>query len=92
MSLGQILGESRTSPERSQASPERVPGRSRSSLGQVPIKFRVSLGRVHQFENEMLKIENWFTVFKIVNHFLKIKEEFLVKGKMFSVNYYFMSQ
>ena len=68
-----------------------VPGRSRSSLGQVPVKSRVSLGRVHQFDNKMLKIENWFTIFKTVNYFSKIKEEFLVKGKMFSVDYYFMS-
>jgi hypothetical protein len=45
----------------------------------------VSLDRVRQFENEMLKIGKWFTVFKIVNHFPKIKEEFSVKGKVFSL-------
>jgi hypothetical protein len=44
-----------------------------------------SLGGVRQFENEMLKIGKWF----IKNHFPKIKKEFLVKGKMFSVDYYF---
>ena len=40
----------------------------------------------------MLKIGNWFTVFKIVNQFPKIKEEFSIKGKMFSVDYYFTFQ
>ena len=76
----------------SRASPGHVPGGSRAGLGQVPIKFGVSLDRVRQFENEMLKIENWFTVLKTVNHFSKIKEEFSVKGKMFFVNYYFTSK
>jgi hypothetical protein len=32
------------------------------------------------------------TFFKTVNHFSKIKEEFLVKGKLFSVDYYFTSR
>jgi hypothetical protein len=54
----------------------------------------VSLSRVCQFENEILKIGKWFkgkseTFFKNVNHFLKIKEEFSVKGKMVSVDYFF---
>ena len=40
----------------------------------------------------MLKIGNWFMVLKTVNHFLKIKEEFSVKEKMVSVDYYFTSQ
>ena len=52
----------------------------------------MNLGKVRQFENEMLKIGNWFTVLKTVNHFPKIKEEFSVKGKMFSVDYYFTSK
>ena len=52
----------------------------------------MSLGKVRQFENEMLKIKNWFMLFKTVNHFSKIKEEFSVKVKMFSVDYDFTYQ
>ena len=95
-SSGRVLVKSWVGPGqvsgRSQSSPEQVLGWSWSSPGQVPVKSRVSLGKVHQFENEMLKIRNWFTVFKIVNHFPKIKEEFSVIGKMFSVDYYFSSK
>jgi hypothetical protein len=40
----------------------------------------------------MLNVGKWFTVFKTVNHFPKIKEEFLVKEKLFSVEYYFTSR
>jgi hypothetical protein len=50
-----------------------------------------SLDKVRQFENEMLKVEKWFVVFKIVNYFPKIKEEFSVKGEIFFVDYYFTS-
>jgi hypothetical protein len=39
----------------------------------------------------MMKIKKWFTVFKTVNHFPKFKEEFSVKRKIFSVDYYFTS-
>jgi hypothetical protein len=39
----------------------------------------------------MLKFKKWFTVFKNINHFMKIKKEFSVKGKIFSVDYYFTS-
>jgi hypothetical protein len=50
---------------------------------------------IRQFENEILKVRKWFivlfTVLKIVNHFQKIKEKFSVKGKIFSVDYYFTS-
>jgi hypothetical protein len=33
-----------------------------------------------------------FIDLKTVNHFLKIKEEFSVNGKIFSIDYYFTSQ
>ena len=39
----------------------------------------MSLGKVRQFENEMLKIGNWFTVFI----FGKLKKNFRSKGKCF---------
>jgi hypothetical protein len=39
----------------------------------------------------MMKVKKGFTVFKTVNHFPKFKEEFLVKGKIFFVDYYFTS-
>jgi hypothetical protein len=37
----------------------------------------------------MLIVGKWFTALKTVNHFPKIKEEFFVKEKLFSVDYYF---
>jgi hypothetical protein len=49
---------------------------------QVPVGSFASLGRVYQFKNEMFKVRKWFTIFKIVNNFLKIKEEFSVKEKI----------
>jgi hypothetical protein len=76
---------------RSQAGVKRVPSRCRAVPGQVPGGSWVGLGMVHRFLNEMLNIKKWFTIFKTVNHFPKIKEEFLVKGKLFSVDYYFTS-
>jgi hypothetical protein len=92
----QVPGGSRSSPGqvlvKFRVGPGQVPSWSRAGPGQVPVRSRVSLGRVCQFKNEMLKIGNWFTVLKTVNHFLKIKEEFSVKGKMFSIDYYFTSQ
>ena len=104
---GQVPGGSRSSlgqvPVKSRAGPGQVLGGSRAGLelvsiksrvgpDQVPVRSRVNLGKIHQFENEMLKIRNRFTIFKTVNHFPKIKEEFSVKGKMISVDYYFTSK
>jgi hypothetical protein len=51
----------------------------------------LSLDRIRRFMNKMLKVGKWFTVLKTINHFLKIKEEFSVKGKVFSVDYCLMS-
>jgi hypothetical protein len=105
--LGQVPSESWTSPGRvsiksqvglgrvsvkSRVGPRRVSGKSWAGPDQVSVGSRVSLGGLRQFKNEMLKIGNWFTVLKTVNHFPKIKEEFSVKEKMFSVDYYFTSQ
>jgi hypothetical protein len=36
-----------------------------------------------------LKLEKWFTVLKRGNHFTEIKEDFSVKLKIVSVDYYF---
>jgi hypothetical protein len=60
-----------------------VPYKSRTGPGHAPGRSWSNPDMVRQFENEMLKIGNWFTVFKTVNHFPKIKEEFSVKGKCF---------
>jgi hypothetical protein len=46
---------------------------------QVPVGSFASLGRVYQFKNEMFKVRK---LFKIINNFLKIKEEFSVKEKI----------
>jgi hypothetical protein len=51
----------------------------------------VGLGRVCQFKNEMLKVGKWFRILKTINHFPKIKKEFLVKENIFSIDYYFKS-
>ena len=47
-----------------------IPSGSWASLGKVP----AGLGRVCRFENEILKVRKWFTVFKTINHCSKIKE------------------
>jgi hypothetical protein len=52
----------------------------------------MDLDKVHRFQSEIFKIEKCFTVFKTINYFLKIKEEFSVKRKIFSVYHYFASQ
>jgi hypothetical protein len=54
------------------------PGGSLSSPGQV----WAGLGMVCRFEDEMLKVEKLFAVL------MKIKEEFSVKRKIFSVDHY----
>jgi hypothetical protein len=59
---------------------------------QVPARSWAGVGRACRFENEMFKVEKWFTVLKIVNHFSKIKDEFSVKRKIFFVDHYFTSQ
>jgi hypothetical protein len=52
----------------------------------------MGLGMIRQFENEMLKVKKWLMVFKTVNHFSKIKEEFSVIRKIFFVDHYFTLQ
>jgi hypothetical protein len=44
-----------------------------------------SLVVVRQFEKEILKFKKWFTKFKNINQFSKLKKFFLVKLKIFSV-------
>jgi hypothetical protein len=69
-----------------------VPTRSQAGLGQVlPVSW-AGLGRIRRFENEMRKLIKWFTIFKTVNYFPKIKEKFSIKRKIFSTDYYFTSQ
>jgi hypothetical protein len=51
--------------------------------------FSGVLAVVYQFENMTFKLEKWFTVLKNENHFTEIKEDFSVKLKMISVDYYF---
>jgi hypothetical protein len=46
---------------------------------------------VRRFDKEDLKLEKWFMVFKKETHFTEVKEAFLIKLKIFSVDYYFMS-
>ena len=84
LDLGQVLVGS-------QADPRQVSVKSRASSEQFPARSWVGVGRVRRFENEMLKVKKWFTVFKIINHFPKIKERFSVKRKIFFVNHYFTS-
>jgi hypothetical protein len=47
--------------------------------------FLVGHERVRRFEHEILKVGKWFMISKIVSYFLKIKEEFFIKGKIFSL-------
>jgi hypothetical protein len=56
----------------SRVGPGLVPG----DPSPVPMEFLASLNRVRRFENKMLKVRKWFTVFKTINYFSKIKKEF----------------
>jgi hypothetical protein len=76
---------------RSQPSLCGVPAGSRLSPNGVPAGFGVVLATVREFENEKFKLEKWFIVLKNENYFTEIKEDFSVKSKMFSVDYYFSS-
>jgi hypothetical protein len=62
---------------------------SRAGSDRVPAGSGGVLAVVYQFENVTLKLEKWFTVLKRGNHFTEIKEDFSVKLKMISVDYYF---
>jgi hypothetical protein len=47
---------------------------------------------VWQFENEKFKFEKWFIVLKNENHFIRIKQDFMVKPKnVFSLTIIFQS-
>ena len=72
----------------SRADPENVPGGSRKFSELVPAGSGDVLAVVYQFENVTLKLGKWFTVLKRGNHFTEIKEDFSVKLKMISVDYY----
>ena len=49
------------------------------------VKSRRRSSWVFRFENEIFKLRKWFVVFKIENHFPKIKVPFSVKPKIFSI-------
>ena len=82
-SLKQVLGMFGRVPGKSRRGLEWVLAESRSSPRQVPVGSRVGFGKVHQFENEMFKVEKWFTIFKTVNIFQKLKKNFWSKKKYF---------
>ena len=79
---------SRSGSVESQLSLGQVPIKSRANPREVQVGFCVSLSRVRRFKNEILKVLTSFVDLKTVNHFLKIKEKFLVK-KIKLVDHYF---
>jgi hypothetical protein len=49
------------------------------------VGFLAGHGRVRRFEHEILNVGKWFMISKIVSNFLKIKDEFFINGKIFSL-------
>ena len=84
------VGESRASPGKSQSSPERIPDGSRPSPEQVLGKFQSSPGGILGWSWQGPSIWKWNTQSQKIIYDLKIKEEFLVKEKIFFIDHYFM--
>ena len=84
--------KSREGPVQVPADSGQVSVKSLTGLGEVPSRSRQGPRHALTKYIILLKIKKWFTVLKTVNHFPKIKEEFSVKWKIFSFDYYFTSK